>query len=256
MSRRRRKRKNQHSSGDRDRWMVTYSDMITLLLIFFIILYSMSEVEKSKFNSLIKSLKNAFAVKTVASAESKKIGINVHHKKVPKGQQSKPKKAQTPKDQQKLDQLYKKLQNYIVQHHLTSQMALVDVPRGVQITFRDSILFDLGSAQLKQQAYQVLSDVGGLIKTVNNPISVEGYTDNIPIHQPSKFRSNWELSTARAQSVRRYLQNKAKLNPARLRVVGYGKYHPKVPNDTKAHRAENRRVNIVVLRQTQTSARK
>lgn len=244
---RRRRRKSEHS-GDRDRWMVTYSDMITLLLIFFIILYSMSQVEKSKFNSLIKSLRNAFAVQTVASAPSKKIGMNKHHKKMPKDNQ-KTKPQASIKDQQQLDALYKKLQKYITQHHLTTQMALVDLPRGVQITFRDSILFDLGSAQLKQQAFPVLHDVGGLIKTVKDPISIEGYTDNLPIQQPSIFRSNWELSTARAQSVRRYLQKKTRLDPSRLRVVGYGQYHPKVPNDTDAHRAENRRVNIVVLRQ-------
>ncbi|HET7657118.1 MAG TPA: flagellar motor protein MotB [Bacillales bacterium] len=241
-----RRRKRHAQEGDRDRWLITYSDMITLLLIFFIVLYSMSQVQQTKFNALIKSLQDAFEVKTTQSAPSNKIGIDVPHLNVPSVKKPKPK---TNEDTQELDELYAKLQNYIKEHHLSTQMALVDLPRGVQITFRDSILFDLGSDQLKPQAFPVLHDVGGLINTVDSPVSVEGYTDDIPISQPSRFRSNWELSTARALSVRQYLDDHTQIASSRFRVTGYGKYHPVAPNDTPAHRAENRRVNIVVLRQ-------
>jgi len=248
-----RKRKRRHEEeADRDRWLITYSDMITLLLIFFIVLFSMSQVQQTKFNALIESLKTAFQVKTAQSAPTKKIGIDVPHVNVPSKQ--KPKKKTVKKDSKQLDQLYAKLQHYIKQHHLSTQMALVDLPQGVQITFRDSILFDLGSDQLKSQAMPVLHDVGGLINTVNNPISIEGYTDDIPIAQPSHFRSNWELSVDRALSVRQYLGSHTKIDHSRFRIVGYGKYHPAVPNDSAAHRAENRRVNIVVIRKGNDSS--
>lgn len=250
MSRRRRRRRIQEE-GDRDRWLITYSDMITLLLIFFIVLYSMSHVQQTKFNALIKSLKDAFQVKTAQSAPTKKIGIDVPHVTLPSEKKPKPK---TSKDTQQLDKLYAKLQQYIKEHNLTSQMALVDLPRGVQITFRDSILYDLGSDKLKSNALPVLHDVGGLIDTVDNPISIEGYTDNIPISQPSKFHSNWELSVDRALTVRKYLGDHTKIDPSRFHIGGYGQYHPADANDSPAHRAENRRVNIVILRQGNESS--
>lgn len=243
----RRGRKKRAEPEKNDRWMITYSDLITLLLIFFIILYSMSEVERSKFNSLVESLKNAFQTKTVESApEATDFGIDINHIKLPDPPIT-PKAPHESEDQ--LDELYQKLQSYIQEHNLSMKMSLVDIPRGVQITFKDSVLFDLGKARLKGQAYPVLKDVGELLKTVRSPISIEGHTDNLPIVYADKFASNWELSTARSQSVRQYLQNKKGLEPGRMRVVGYGEYHPKAPNDSRTHRAENRRVNIVVLRE-------
>ncbi|HET7580996.1 MAG TPA: flagellar motor protein MotB [Bacillales bacterium] len=249
MSRRRRKRKQE--SGDQDRWMVTYSDMITLLLIFFIVLYSMSQVEQSKFNALVQSLKEAFEVQTLESAPTKTMGIDVpKHVKNPNPRDI-PKTQQNHEEQ--LDKLFQKLQQYIKNHHLKAKMSLVDLPKGVEITFQDSILFDLGKARLKHQAFPILHDVGGLLATVDNPVSIAGFTDDLPIHT-AKFPSNWELSTARAQSVRRYLQKKISINPSRMRVVGYGQYHPKVPNNSKKHRAENRRVTLIVLRQSDSTA--
>lgn len=244
--RRNRRQKKGSSSTNNERWLITYSDLITLLLIFFVVMYAMSQVEKSKFNSLVESLRNAFQMKTVESAPTDQIGVDISHVKLPN-----PTTKPEPKteNEKQLDELYNKLQNYIQEHHLTTKMSLVNLPKGVQITFKDSILFDLGEAKLKKQASPVLKDVGGLLKTVSNPISIEGYTDDFPIVYTKKFRSNWELSTARAQSVLRYLQDQKGLKPERMRVVGYGEYHPKVPNDSEAHRAENRRVNIVVLRE-------
>ncbi|HET7629353.1 MAG TPA: flagellar motor protein MotB [Bacillales bacterium] len=240
---RRNRRRKGHGNEDHERWMITYADMITLLLIFFIVLYSMSEVQKVKFNALIESLHDAFAIKTMETAETNELGLDVP--RMPSFNQKIP--EQDKSNEEQLDELYMKLQHYIQEHHLTTQLTLVDLPRGVQITFQDKILFDLGKAELKEQALEVLGDVGGLLKTVNNPISIEGHTDDLPI-ESSEFPSNWELSTARAQSVRRYLQEHIKVDPTRLRIVGYGQYHPKVPNDSDAHRAENRRVNIVILR--------
>ncbi|HEU5141304.1 MAG TPA: flagellar motor protein MotB [Bacillales bacterium] len=245
MSRRRRRKSSESESNDR--WLITYSDMITLLLIFFIVLYAMSEVEKAKFNSLIESLRNAFEVKTVESAPTDQIGIDVPDIQLPASVKQ-PLPESKPKDDEQLDKLYAKLKHYIEENGLSAKMSLVDLPVGVKLTFQDSILFEPGEAQLKQEALQVLGDVSGLLKTVDNEISIIGHTDDVPVDR-AEFRSNWELSTARAQSVRRYLQTKSNVKPARMRVVGYGEYKPKVPNDSKAHRAENRRVNIVVLRE-------
>ncbi|HEX7064263.1 MAG TPA: flagellar motor protein MotB [Bacillales bacterium] len=248
MSRKRRKKRSEPESNER--WLITYSDMITLLLIFFIVLYSMSELEKAKFNSLIESLQDAFEVKTVESAPTDEIGIDVPDIQLPASVKQ-PLPESKPKDDEKLDQLYAKLKHYIEENGLSAKMSLVDLPVGVQITFQDSILFEPGEAKLKKDALKVLGDVSGLLNTVNNEISIIGHTDDVPVDK-SEFRSNWELSTARAQSVRRYLQKESNVKPARMRVVGYGQYKPKVPNNSRAHRAENRRVNIVVLREKET----
>lgn len=243
---RRRRQKRDDDEGQSERWMVTYADMITLLLIFFIVMYSMSEVEKSKFNSLVDSLKNAFQTETIESSpDASEPGVDVSKDTLPAPAKIPHAEAESEKQ---LDKLYQKLQDYIQEHDLSTSMSLVDLPRGVQITFNDSILFDLGKAKLKKGAHPVLKDVGKLLQTVSNPISIEGHTDDLPIVYADKFASNWELSTSRSQSVRHYLQNKKGLKPERMRVVGYGEYKPKAKNDTKAHRAENRRVNIVVLR--------
>lgn len=243
----RKRRKQRNDEGGSERWMVTYADMITLLLIFFIVMYSMSEVEKSKFNSLVGSLKNAFQTETIEpSPDASEVGVDVSKSLLPAPEKI---PAAHSENEHQLDKLYQKLQSYIKEHDLNRSMSLVNLPRGVQITFNDSILFDLGKAKLKKRAYPVLKDVGGLLQTVPNPISIEGHTDDQPIVYANQFASNWELSTSRSQSVRHYLQNKKGLKPARMRVVGYGEYKPKEKNDSKAHRAENRRVNIVILRQ-------
>lgn len=243
---RKRRKRRQQDEGGGDRWLITYADMITLLLIFFVVLYAMSEVEKAKFNSLIESIKDAFAVQTVESAPSDTPGIDDIELPAPDSFTVPEEESGNEKE---LDELYIKLKNYIKEHDLNNEISLVNLPRGVQITFRESILFDLGKAKLKKQAYPVLDDVGGLLNTVSNPVSIEGHTDDLPIVYADQFRSNWELSTERAQSVRSYLQREINVKPDRMRVVGYGEYHPKVPNDSEANRAENRRVNIVILRQ-------
>lgn len=242
---RRRRRKKEQENEDGDRWILTYSDMITLLLVFFIVLYSMSKINQSKFNSLIKSLRNAFHVGIVQTKPSNTMSLDVPKKSKTLVKKLKKKKSQTKG--QKPNKLYPKLMNYVKTHHLETKTSLANLSGGVQITIQGDILFALGKAKIRNQAERVLHEVGGFLKTVNNPIVIKGYTDNLPIHT-AQFQSNWELSVARANSVRIFLQNKVGVKPSRMRIVGFGKYHPRVPNDSKANRAENRRVNIVILR--------
>jgi chemotaxis protein MotB len=244
----RQRRHRSEGSDNQDRWLITYADLITLLLVFFIVMYAMSEVEKAKFNSLVQSLRGAFQVSTDQNvpSSSEKLSTNTNFDlKIP---EIPSKDTQAADNEQKLNELMTKLQNYINENNLTTQVDLVNRSSGVQITIKDNILFDEGSAQLKQQVLPILSTVGGLIKTVQNQVSIEGHTDDQPIVFSSQFKSNWELSTARAHSVRTCFDEEVNIKPARMRVVGYGEYQPRKPNDSEANRAENRRVNIVVLR--------
>ncbi len=127
------------------------------------------------------------------------------------------------------------------------QVKLDITKRGLVITFVDEILFDSGKAELKKDAYPVLDKVVGVIKEKvrDRNIGIEGHTDNQPIKY-SGWKSNWELSAARATTVLHYLEE-AGINPAQLQAVGYGEYRPVSTNDTKEGRRQNRRVEVVIL---------
>jgi chemotaxis protein MotB len=117
----------------------------------------------------------------------------------------------------------------------------------------DKQLYDSGSADLKPETERILDEVYLQLKTRQNEVRVEGNTDNVPIAN-AQFPSNWELSAARATGVARYLVEHDGLAPRRISALGYGEYRPRVPNDTDAHRAENRRVDVVILDTDQATA--
>lgn len=235
-----------------DRWLITYSDLVTLLLVFFIVMFSMSSIENQRFNALVSSLKSSFQGSTILQ--------NMGYPATDRGQttptapvQKKPNALsdkQQKNDTKRLDALYLKLSQYIKDNHLSPDVSLTDTPRGVQLTFRETILFDLGKADLKPNARPVLKKIGGILNEVSNNVSIEGYTDNTPFRNShSSIHSNWELSGARAQTVMNYLIQEDRLPPSRFHFVGYGEYRPVVKNDTAAHKAMNRRVNVVVIRE-------
>ncbi|MBM7646993.1 chemotaxis protein MotB [Scopulibacillus daqui] len=243
----RRQKKNEQGENH-ERWMITYSDLITVLLVFIVVLYSMSQVQNQKFNALINSLHTAFkgdAALDEATKSAQRSSFMMPEETVKKDNKYKKKEEE---NNQRLNKLYVKLDQFIKKNGLNSDITLKNLPKGVRITFKDNILFDLGSASLKEQAKPVLHKVGQILKNVPNDISIEGHTDNTPIGSRSRFRSNWELSGARAQSVIEYLVQHDGLEKSRMQFVGYGEYKPIVKNDTPEHKAMNRRVNIVVLR--------
>lgn len=240
MARKRRKKKHEGHDNN-ERWLVTYSDLITLLLVFFIVLYSMSELQNDRFNALVQSLQTAFHGDAIVNQSTNPPAPEMTIPPIPI-------EKKKNKDEEKLDKLYVQLQNYIKNNHLDTQIELKNLAVGVQITLKEDILFDLGKADLKDQAEPILKQVGGILKSVSNPISVEGHTDNNPIRYSREFHSNWELAAARAHNVAMFLINNDQIKPNRVRYTSYGEYSPRVPNDTKAHQAMNRRVNIIVIR--------
>ncbi len=248
MSNRKKRRKRKEEHSDNERWLITYSDLITLLLVFFIVLYSMSSIQNEKFNQLVDSLKTAFQGDAVFTESTiKPVGQHSDITSTPIAEVTQ-KPTQTDANKKQLDQLYAKLQQYIKKNKLQNVLSLENMQRGVQLSFKEKILFDLGKADVKKQAEPILGKVGGILKTVPNDISVEGYTDNNPIVNDAEFKSNWELSGGRAINVMYYLINKDHLSPNRLHYAGYGEYKPIAKNDTKQHQSLNRRVNIIILR--------
>lgn len=248
------KPKDENGNTGSGRWLITYSDLITLLLVFFVMMFAMSTVENQRFNALISSLKTSLSGNSIL--ESMKYTTTDSNDKSKRDAESIPPVAkkltdqEKKKDQEKLDALYTHLDKYIKTNHLQPDVSLVETSRGVQLTFREKILFDLGSAEIKPNAIPVLKRIGGMLQEVPNEVSIEGHTDNTPFrNNHSTIHSNWELSGVRAQTVMNFLISQDKLSPHRFHFVGYGEYRPVVKNDTPNHKAMNRRVNIVVIRE-------
>ncbi|WP_416827657.1 OmpA family protein [Ectobacillus polymachus] len=239
MSKVSRKRRNKEEEESIDEsWLIPYADVLTLLLALFIVLYAASSVNISKFNAIMGSFKSEFT-----GQKEGKQSPNPAPQPSPQPQASQTQDITDPK----LEDLKKKLDAYIQDNHLQDVMSLEDTEKAVGITLKDMILFDSGKAVIKPDANNTLNDLIGLINTVENPVSIEGHTDNVPIHN-SSYQSNWELSAARATSVVHYFEAH-QVKPERLQFTAYGEYKPLYPNDTEEHRQANRRVTINVLRQ-------
>ncbi|WP_027338699.1 flagellar motor protein MotB [Halonatronum saccharophilum] len=231
MSRDRKKKKDEGSNAD---WMTTYGDMMTLLLAFFVLLYSFSSIDASKFQMVMDGLQGKLGVlpggRTVTRAELIEMGLD----------------SSSPSNRQ-FNELNNKINQYIELEGLEEQISVEEDDKGLVIRFSGKVLFGLGSSQIKDNAKPVLSMISGLIKSLPNDVAVEGHTDNWPINS-SRYPSNWELSTARATNVVRYFIEENNINPSRLSAAGYSEYRPIRANDTSQNRALNRRVDVIVLR--------
>jgi chemotaxis protein MotB len=211
--------------GDKDRYLITYADLITLLLGLFIILYAISNVDTLKYQKLMKAVGSAFGIENNAPAG--KIGI--------KGPQ-----------QHSAGNLKNSLQNLVDENNLNNSIRLEENERGIIIHILDDILFPSGTAELNDSSRVILMKIASLLKNLPNDIRVEGHTDNIPISSPS-YPSNWHLSVSRALNTAYYLINKQDLSPDKVSIVGYSEYRPVTTNTTFEGRRSNRRVDIVIL---------
>jgi chemotaxis protein MotB len=250
MSKLRRKFEEEHEEHIDESWLIPYADILTLLLALFIVLFASSSVDKQKFKSLTEAFKSEL---TGTKIKNHNAGLSVQPPttQLPKSTVKTPEFAQgaTPgpsKEETEMEQLMKELQKYIGTYHLEADTTLKDTKRGVEITFKDAVFYDPGKADLKETSFKTLDALAQILKILPNPISIEGHTDNVPIGNAA-FRSNWELSAARAASVLHYFESK-NIPENRLQFTGFGEYQPLFPNDTKEHRQANRRVNIVILR--------
>jgi chemotaxis protein MotB len=215
-----------------ERWLLTYADLITLLLIFFIVLYSMSQVDKKKFEAMSQSLAIVFGGVgrggVLDAGRSLIPGDKVY------------------KERLEMQNTEQKVRRMIAQKGLEGKISTDLGPRGLVISVKDTLLFEIGSADLTGPAKEIIRSVGHILAATPNAVRVEGHTDNVPIHT-ARFFSNWELSTARATNVLQYFITKGDIAPDRLSAAGYGEYKPSVPNTSERNRALNRRVDIVLL---------
>jgi chemotaxis protein MotB len=228
------RRPSKHPEKDNsERWLLTYSDLITLLLIYFIVLFSMSSVNAEKFSELSKSLAIIF------SGQVGRSGVLDGGRSVIPGKQNLNPNKHMMNTEEKIKRL---IQQMGLQGKITTSQQM----RGLVISVKDTVLFRQGSADMDSRAHDVVTEVGKILKDIPNSIRIEGHTDNVPIHT-IKYYSNWELSTARATNVLHYLIESSGISPERLSAAGYGEFRPVVTNENDSGKAINRRVDIVVL---------
>lgn len=224
-------------------WLTTYSDMVTLILSFFVLLYSYSIVDAKKFQAIANSLSEALngGKQTVYQLDGN-IGDT------PLNVVDTPQEV-TPAEEDVLDSykdIYNTVTQFVDENSLGDFVTIREGDRGIIIEFRDRILFDTGEANIKDEGIPALMKISELIRNMKNPIVIEGHTDNVPIHT-GEFPSNWALSSARAMKVLTYLTDNRGLDPSRFSTAAYGEYSPIASNDTPDGRAQNRRVNILIV---------
>ena len=255
-----RRRRAAHVEENEDRWLLTDADMITLLMALFMVLFSISSVNTSKYESLQRALQDAFSGRILPGGKSvQQNGASTEPNKpspeppIPALQplsdtQGDDASRGSQSEDESFKELKKRLDAYAKRHGLAEQVEVTIARRGLVIKLlTDNVLFDSGEAVLKPGAKPLLAQVSGLVRVDDvHPVMVEGHTDNVPI-RGSRFPSNWELSTARASAVVRYLLSKDVV-PDRLGASGFAALHPAGSNSTDEGRSRNRRVEIVLLR--------
>ncbi|WP_162142499.1 flagellar motor protein MotB [Aneurinibacillus terranovensis] len=239
----RKKQKHHEEHVNLERWLVSYADFITLLFVVFLILFAMSSIDNRKFQALAQSFRNikgsgaSLILPAPGSAATPKANV---------GASGKNQQAKLEEEKKKLEEVKKKLEKYAKERGIDKNLNINMDKNGVNLTVTGTILFANGDASLQPAAKAIIKDIFKIINTIDNPVRIEGHTDNKPIHT-AQYPSNWELSTARSTNLIRYLIEEYKFNPARLSVGAYGEYHPVVPNTNDANRAKNRRVEIMIL---------
>lgn len=221
---RKRKREEASTGGG---WLTTYSDMVTLLLCFFVLLYTFSNLDTEKFSGVMASFRGGSGILEggntfTGNTEEVNLGI-----------------------------LKDEVEKYAKESNLESGITVSIEERGLIIRFMDKVLFDPGKADLKDESKEILNIIAGILQKEefkDKLIKVEGHADTTPVNPKDGFPTNWELSTARATNVLRYLVEENGIEGERISASGYSYYKPIAPNDTPENKSKNRRVDIVILK--------
>ena len=239
----RRPQRNLGNEGDNTAgWLTTFNDLVTLLMVFFVLLFTMSSIDTKQMQDFQYALQSGLgileegrmaniSVKTIQSVQDSS-HINTH-----------PENDRVTERNHLSGLINDKL---IQSLEADFKIQVTENPQGIQFSLEDQILFDFGKADINPPGYTILDQVAKVIKKIRNPVRVEGHTDNIPI-RTARFPSNWELSVARAVNVVKYFAEVCHIDPHRLSAVGYGESQPVVANNTSADRMKNRRVEILLI---------
>lgn len=254
--------KNEYYSNSNDyinRWVISYADFVTMLLALFMIMFATSHMGENKVKDVNQSIEKVFTQKTISEKTQEQIEASTEEQNTQT--QTNVKNIETKADK---PQVFESSTNSILDGgdgileasrvmeqikediNTETSIKVLRTNKGIVIRLNDTMLFDPGSDIIKAEAIATLEKIADSVAKFQNPIVIEGHTDSMPI-MTSRFPSNWELSTARATNIIKYLIQQKKLPPSRLSAVGYGEYMPIEDNNTPQGRAKNRRVDIIVL---------
>ncbi|NMC13875.1 MAG: OmpA family protein [Chloroflexi bacterium] len=232
-----------HGGGGSERWLVSYSDFITLLMVLFVVLYSMGQVDVKKYKQLAESLKSAFGGGAQRVVDA---GVNSGGGGSSDNDTSSPIVIPgIPKEPATSVEVAGRLTDMLAMSGLGGEVSVQNNIEGVLISLSEKLTFIPGTSQLQPDAYPVLDTIANMLSQLNNEIRIIGYTDNTPPAE-KRYATNWELSTGRALNIAHYLEKKG-ISPDRMLVAGRGEYHPIFANDTAEHRALNSRAEIIVI---------
>ncbi len=237
-------------------WLTTFNDMMTLLMVFFVLIFSMSTLDINRTEGLIENLQSALgvlmagrrvsiAVTDTPSQNAFEQSVDVNgERKMPSEEQLRDalQQAQAAARQRRSPELAKFMEELNADPEIQARFT----PEGVNLSLENSVLFKPGQADIDPRGYAVLDKIAAKLKTLPNRIRIEGHTDDVPI-ATELYPSNWELSVARAVNVLKYLIKAGPILPVRMSAVGYGDSRPLYSNATAKGRAGNRRVEIILV---------
>ena len=276
MAKKHKQKKHTEEEGG-EAWLLPYSDLMTLLLAVFIVLFAVSKIDETKAEKVAEAFREGMMSKSERILSGAGGSVIPHHSngsneeilqnegginsetEIDSTQEdtdtSQENSNMSQEDLEKflgknelanLKELRSELEVIFQDEDLTADITTGIDTRGLVISLNNAILFDSGSAEIKTENEDTLIRIAKIINSLDNYIRIEGHTDNIPIHT-SVYPSNWELSTARAASVVRLFINECNVSPEKVVAVGYGEYKPVAENSTEKGRAKNRRIDIIVL---------
>lgn len=247
------KKKHEEEHENLERWLVSYADFITLLFAFFVTMYSVSRVDGKKLGSAVESLQRALGSVVAIQMYQKDPGvfsssnISVPYNLTPiEGHHSTAEARAFEKLAREIKKGVDSVSNGKHQNLIPGDIKFILEKRGLVIRISEHLFFKSGDASIQPEFIPLLDVLGKSLEKIPNHIRIEGHTDNIPINTP-RFPSNWELSTARATTIVRYLLTNFNFEPHRLSATGYAEFYPIASNETPEGRLQNRRVDFVIL---------
>jgi len=229
------KKKKINEGGQGAAWLTTFNDLMTLLMVFFVMIFTMSSIDVKKLEDFSHALRAGLGI----LEEGQRVTVGVIEPPIPSHV-----KMTIQEEIEK--EVPDEIQDLVESFDSEPEISATYTKKGVLITLSNTILFQLGMADINLESFPVLDKIAAIISKMSESVRVEGHTDNIPVVHSKRFPSNWELSIKRAVNVVKYFVEVGEIPPQRLSAVGYGESKPLFPNDTKEHRAGNRRVEILL----------
>ncbi|MBU3099106.1 MULTISPECIES: OmpA/MotB family protein [Clostridium] len=241
-------KKREEKEGNGERWLLTYSDLITLLMIFFVVMYASSTADTTKYKQLAKSLNVAISgggASIIGSDTATSVSNSTVTVVDPPETTTNAANSKTA-EENNMENIKKNVDTYLKQNGLASSVSTKIDERGLEVSLKTSLLFDVGTAGVKEDSAKKLISIGKILNHVNNYVRIEGHTDSTPMSN-NEFKSNWQLSAFRATNVTELLISKAGISPKKISAVAYGENRPVATNTTEVGKAKNRTVDIIIL---------